>query len=62
MGYRESKIFFRKNSLPSKGFEVAFYRRVGMEEAKSSCWRDSGPMWHLAEPMEAHVVLSALIG
>jgi hypothetical protein len=38
MGYRESKIFFSgKYGLPSKDFGVAFYRRVGMEEAKTSC-------------------------
>jgi hypothetical protein len=49
MGYRESQIFFSgKYGLPFKDFVVAFYRRVGMEEAKASCWRSSAaPMWHL---------------
>jgi hypothetical protein len=45
MGYRyeftgESLIFLRENdSLSSKVLGVSFYRRVVMEEAKTSCWK-----------------------
>jgi hypothetical protein len=35
---RRVRFSFRKKYvLPSKDFGMAFYRRVGMEEAKASC-------------------------